>query len=431
MSVPNTLSGPNGASIDQLLSDPNLATCPDYTSESFRVLRERIDADDDEAAITFLIESWTTNNDQEKAQEVEEADAARRQQDADKLAEEARLEEDKKKPKLGDFNLTSAPSTFIEARISPFAQAKIDKMQYCLLYLFGTGGLNDAANALLSSADDASSFRLTRDDGNQLTVQSGLTSNIHKNMVEDKDLSFREFALAWHRYIKEITRANWPKLHVDVLTQFFYGLNTHPLHQQEPEHGDKILRIYADRYRKEWFSTLGTPQSFNLAIINEALLSKLTHEYFTKLHSKMAASNQSAYAPLLIPPTPMFPPAAPRREMAAPSNRYQPYPPAGPSNMRVPKIEDHEEGRVFWNGAAGGPTVCAICLGIHTLVSKCRSQMLWNGSPARCFRGDGGKLTNINGVNICLGMCQRRQTQSQTRRLKRKSYARVDPVWRW
>ncbi|KAJ7719098.1 hypothetical protein DFH07DRAFT_688046, partial [Mycena maculata] len=49
-----------------------------------------------------------------------------------------------------------------------------------------------------------------------------------------------------------------------------------------------------------------------------------------------------------------------------------------------------------------GPTVCAICLGIHTFVSKCRSQTLWNGSPARCFRGDGGKLTNINGVNICL-----------------------------
>ncbi|KAJ7735840.1 hypothetical protein DFH07DRAFT_987041 [Mycena maculata] len=308
MSVPSTFSGPNGASTDRLLSDPNLATCPDYTSEAFQGLRGRIDADDDEAAITFLIESWTTNNDQEKAQwalqleadkEVEEADAARRQQDADKLAEEARLEEDKKKPKLGDFNLTSAPSTFIEARISPFAQAKIDKMQYCLLYLFGTGGLNDAANALLSSADDASSFRLTRDDGNQLTVQSGLTSNIHKNMVEDKDLSFREFALAWHRYIKEITRANWPKLHVDVLTQFFYGLDTHPLHQQEPEHGDKILRIYADRYRKEWFSTLGTPQSFNLAIINEALLSKLTHEYLDfrplRAHGNESLRRSAAY----------------------------------------------------------------------------------------------------------------------------------------
>ncbi|KAJ7847775.1 hypothetical protein B0H13DRAFT_1451643, partial [Mycena leptocephala] len=49
-----------------------------------------------------------------------------------------------------------------------------------------------------------------------------------------------------------------------------------------------------------------------------------------------------------------------------------------------------------------GPTVCAICLGTHALVSKCRSTTLWNGSAARRFRDNRGKLTNPNGVNICL-----------------------------
>ncbi|KAJ6566534.1 hypothetical protein B0H19DRAFT_844718, partial [Mycena capillaripes] len=45
---------------------------------------------------------------------------------------------------------------------------------------------------------------------------------------------------------------------------------------------------------------------------------------------------------------------------------------------------------------------CAVCLGIHEFVSRCRSTTLWNGSRARCYRDERGKLTNRDGVNICL-----------------------------
>ncbi|KAK6996090.1 hypothetical protein R3P38DRAFT_2543013, partial [Favolaschia claudopus] len=45
---------------------------------------------------------------------------------------------------------------------------------------------------------------------------------------------------------------------------------------------------------------------------------------------------------------------------------------------------------------------CAICLGTHPFVSRCRSNVLWNGSAARCHRDLRGKLTNRDGVNICL-----------------------------
>ncbi|KAJ7753476.1 hypothetical protein B0H16DRAFT_1231035, partial [Mycena metata] len=46
--------------------------------------------------------------------------------------------------------------------------------------------------------------------------------------------------------------------------------------------------------------------------------------------------------------------------------------------------------------------VCAICLGLHDQVSKCRSPTLWNGGVARCHRDERGRLTNTDGVNICL-----------------------------
>jgi hypothetical protein len=41
--------------------------------------------------------------------------------DAAKIAEEERLEAEKKKPKLGDWDVTSAPPSFVESPISAFA----------------------------------------------------------------------------------------------------------------------------------------------------------------------------------------------------------------------------------------------------------------------------------------------------------------------
>ncbi|KAJ7219525.1 hypothetical protein GGX14DRAFT_321364, partial [Mycena pura] len=81
---------------------------------------------------------------------------------------------------------------------------------------------------------------------------------------------------------------------------------------------------------------------------------------------------------------------------SVPSARYQPYP---PSDARKPNSDG---GRVFQSGTAGGSTVCAVCLGIHEFVSKCRSKTLWNGSAARSSRDANGRLVNADGINICL-----------------------------
>ncbi|KAJ7092764.1 hypothetical protein C8R44DRAFT_559555, partial [Mycena epipterygia] len=238
----------------RLLSDPNTDTCPDFASEDYDDVRAKIDGDND-AAVTKLTASWTKSNNKKKAQwilqvegdraQADANNALRRQEaekeaaDAAKVLEAERLEAEKKKPKLGDFDVNSAPTSFIEARISVFAQRKLERREYCPLYPFTTAGLTVAAAALMSSADDGSSVRLGRSDDNELTFQTGPSSNAHKNMVRDENLTHREFGLGWHHYIKEIDRAGWSKLHIDVLTQFFYGLNTHSLHEQE--HGSQII----------------------------------------------------------------------------------------------------------------------------------------------------------------------------------------------
>ncbi|KAJ7716152.1 hypothetical protein B0H16DRAFT_1339302 [Mycena metata] len=306
---PNTnpsSSNSNGSTSVRLLFDPSLATCPDYSTAAYDELRNSIDGGTDPAAgIAKLKASWTKQNDAEKAQwtiQVEadrvsaEAEATRLGQEAaragqvaEQLAEQERLDAEKKLPKLGDFDESRGPSSFVETSISPFPQKKLERREYCPLWPFTTAGLNEAAAALVSSGEDASSITLDRTDDNHLAVRSGPSSSTHKNMVRDENLLYREFLLASHRYIKEIKRIGWDQKHIEALTGFFYGIDTDPMRSQD--HGDKVVLIYADRYRLDWFNTLGVPgKSFNIAQINHALMDKICTEYLNKLQRQTIAS---------------------------------------------------------------------------------------------------------------------------------------------
>ncbi|KAJ6621520.1 hypothetical protein B0H10DRAFT_2215160 [Mycena sp. CBHHK59/15] len=183
------------------------------TSAAFQAICLAVDPDD-AAAITQLTNSWQQDIDRLKVQwaaqveadkRTQEAEDARLQDEADqaavdaaKIAEEERLEVEKKKPKLGDFDVTKK------------ARAKGILSTVAL----HSRGLKETAEARLSSDDDISALKLLRDDDNQLTVQSGPSSSTHKNMVRDEHLTWRQFSLGNIRYIKEIVRADWPRAHV-------------------------------------------------------------------------------------------------------------------------------------------------------------------------------------------------------------------------
>jgi hypothetical protein len=124
-------------------------------------------------------------------------------------------------------------------------------------------------------------------------------------MVRDDQLTWREFELGQSRFTKEIIRANWPKPHVDAITHFFYLICNHSLREQ-PQ-GDLTLQTYADRTRYKWHLTLGTPQSFNIARINEGLLAKIGDELFNKRReqaiSRCAVSRLFPSRPMLMSST--------------------------------------------------------------------------------------------------------------------------------
>ncbi|KAF8164713.1 hypothetical protein B0H34DRAFT_643944, partial [Crassisporium funariophilum] len=57
----------------------------------------------------------------------------------------------------------------------------------------------------------------------------------------------------------------------------------------------------------------------------------------------------------------------------------------------------------FQSGAdSKSPSVCALCLGQdpHN-VFKCQSEVLWDGSKARCRRNDQGRLVSPTGCTLC------------------------------
>ncbi|KAJ7785754.1 hypothetical protein B0H16DRAFT_1295785 [Mycena metata] len=286
----------------RLLSDPNLNFCPDFASDDFSDIRDSMgDLTSDEAAAK-LTQSWTKGNDKKKekwahqlAADRVEAQAAEdaRQKKADeeaataaKAVEDERLETEKKKPKLGDFDANREAPSFLESRISPFAQNKIDNKKYCLLYPFTPRGLAEAAAAALSSNDDVSSVRLSQSDDNQLTVQSGPASTAHKNMVRDNQLAWREFDLGKTRFLKEIIRAGWPTSHVDALSKFFFLIMNYDTIRNRPG-GEQILMTYADRIRWDWHQMLGTSESFNISIINHELLRSISDEVFNARREKV------------------------------------------------------------------------------------------------------------------------------------------------
>ncbi|KAJ6607856.1 hypothetical protein B0H10DRAFT_1736469, partial [Mycena sp. CBHHK59/15] len=288
----------------RLLSNPNTETCPDFSSDDFADVRKDI-GPDDQTAIDKLVASWTKGHDKRKdqwaqkvaaeqaAEDARQKEAEEKAAEAARLAEKERLDVEAKKPKLGSFDENSEAPSFIEARISPFAQRKLEKMEYCVLSPFTPQGLAEAASAALSSSDNISSVRLSQNDDNQLTVQTGPSSTAHKNMLQDDQLSWREFDLGKTRFLKEIIQAGWDQKHCDTLSQFFFHISNHSLREQP--NADQILKVYADRTRFAWHQSLGTDNSFNITKINEQLLTKIGDELFNKCREQALTLCVSLY----------------------------------------------------------------------------------------------------------------------------------------
>ncbi|KAH0829224.1 hypothetical protein J3R83DRAFT_2789 [Lanmaoa asiatica] len=309
------------------MADPTNEQRPNFASAAFRLIREtlmeaqRLEQVD---VVARLNEAW----DQDHERRVEEWNAMRRaeqqeearlenerherEEEAIRLAEEEaeneKREAEKKKPKIGDFNVGLAFPSVIVQRPSQYALQKIASFDFVELWYFSPEGCKDAAKHIRSSADDA--FGLTNCN-DILTLRPVASVKASQNARADNQLSFSEFLQARVSFLHHLKQAAWPEKHMNALAMFFWNLESHP--QRLTTNGDLIVLTYAARTRRQWHDDLKADngRACDISIINDALMNNIAWEVndtMTKRRSVHSPSS-SRTSVLTTPLPPLFPPS--------------------------------------------------------------------------------------------------------------------------
>lgn len=272
--------------------DPELEVAPDFVAPHFQAVRDalmNVNQIDEAQAVLQLHNAWTVGNNARKQIWADQIQAdILAAQDADRIAEEQaelvrlqreqeadaeRREADKKKPKLNDFDDDRVVGDHIVARPAAFALNKLESFEYVELWYFTQEGCTDALEHQRTQAEDA--YGLTRVD-DILTLRPVSSFKAARNVIKDRDLSWRQMTMAKLNLIQHMTLAKWPDRHVTALANFFIQLEMSPMRWRP--HGERILLFYQAKVRREWHDSLKRDQGFNIGNINDSLMRTISDE---------------------------------------------------------------------------------------------------------------------------------------------------------
>ncbi|KAJ7648791.1 hypothetical protein DFH06DRAFT_948891, partial [Mycena polygramma] len=197
--------------------------------------------------------------------------------------EAERVEAEKKKPKLGAFDSTLAIPDYLGPRPSNFAKKKVDDREYVELWYFTKEGCLDA-ESLRGGLEADESFGITQ-IGSTLSLKPLTAFRASKKVVRDEELTWTQLSIAKTGYMSAIGAAGWSTEHRAAISSFFYAIENHPSRMNHDDYADNILIIYQARARRFWHDMLAQGTGFNLAIINDKLVEKISQEYHNKLRS--------------------------------------------------------------------------------------------------------------------------------------------------
>lgn len=226
------------------------------------------------------IEAWNLQReaeaaaaDQAQQEQRERVEEQRRLEEAE--AERERKEADKKKPKFGTINNARLPPTVLVPRPPQYAIQKINSFEFVELWYFSPEACAEASRNYKSQADDT--FGVTQSN-DVLTLRPVASVKASRLARSDHDLTFGEMLQAKNTFLHHIKQASWPDTHVNALAEFFWHLENHPMRTNE--NGNMIVLHYASRVRRQWHDDLknNPGNAFNIALINDALLSSIAFE---------------------------------------------------------------------------------------------------------------------------------------------------------
>ena len=266
--------------------DPTLEVCPEFGGDGYAPFRNAFIAASNvtpEQAIQQLIDAWEAGRaerqalwDQQELQDQQAKDDEQRIRDEARQAqadideaerENERKEKEKKKPKFAAFDADSSVKDDITPRPSSFALNKLDHGDYVELWYFTPDGCADAAAHSHSVAEDA--FGIAKVDG-FMALRPVASFKAAKNVVRDRDLTWRQLSMGKSNFLECATKADWPIAHLRSLALFFAYIEDSPLRNKP--NGEQTLIVYQAKVRLEWHDSLKRGECFNIAIFNERLL---------------------------------------------------------------------------------------------------------------------------------------------------------------
>ncbi|KAF8545763.1 hypothetical protein OG21DRAFT_1372400, partial [Imleria badia] len=179
---------------------------------------------------------------------------------------------DKRKPIIGDFNENAPPPNVIACRPSQYALQKIAVFEYVKLWYFTRDGCFKATKQAHSQADDTFGLLSTNE---VLTLHPVASVKASKNTKADHELSLTDILQARTSFLEHFKEAGWPKKHISALFKFFWNIECHPF-CLSMRHGDHILATYVAKIRRHWHGKLKLGNTFNIAIINDTMLGKVS-----------------------------------------------------------------------------------------------------------------------------------------------------------
>ncbi|KAF8129555.1 hypothetical protein EV363DRAFT_1264033 [Boletus edulis] len=385
----------------------------DGSGETHEVVADRLAAAWD-VEHNERIDAW--NRQQDEAHEVEQAvQQAERERQNEQLrldeaeAEKERKDAEKKKPKINDFNPDLPPPSVIVPRPSQYALHKLATFEFVEIWYFSPDGCAEATRNHRSQADDA--FGLTASN-DLLTIHPVASVKASKNARSDHDLTFSEFLQAKNSFLHHAKQTAWPDKHVNVLAEFFWNLENHPMRSNP--NGDLIALQYASRIRRQWHDDLKTNpgRAFNIAIINENLMNSIAFEVNASIQSRIIHKVEALVDPQGSPSSCSRPSCHTTRRLvsqrAEPSDRRRSRSPSPRQKFRPsptyqasgnpPSSQPHL--KPF--GDRGPHSVCPKCLGRNPhRILECNSPTLWNGAKCHVTRTPEGRLLDPKGVVLC------------------------------
>jgi hypothetical protein len=280
---------------DRIPQDPRLEILPNHAGPHYNGICQLLQNTGLtlEQAVQSLNDLWTQSceeriqawdqqvlNDNVAAEEAQclrqEEEQLLLQQEQQNLENE-RIEAEKKKPKMNDFQETTMVGNYIAPCPSQYALHRLKNFEYLELWYLTQEGCADAAQHQHMQNDDT--FGLTKVD-NVVALRQVSALRASKNVVPDVSLSFRQMSIAKTALIQQMTKFQWPNKAITALAEFFTNLEVHPYHQRE--FGEQALLTYQVWVWQNWHDTLKQNSAFNIALLNEDLLQSIYKEVVTK-----------------------------------------------------------------------------------------------------------------------------------------------------